>query len=227
VTSQYAKPPLTAELQLEPHLNFISFLHIQLHHYSFFSTPNKTLYITMGWFSSNEKSAAATHPINPDVTTLRGSGAEQDRYGEHFSQIGHQAGEKIREGIHDLTHARGSGAEQDRYGQHLGIGQSGYNAAKAEAQSGYDKAKSLAERALHAKGDGAEQDRYGAHFSTGGLDPVRAAALDIISSKGDVGAASRHGLGHDGWERAKILAAQKGTGAEQVQEARISTVAIV
>ncbi|KZM21324.1 uncharacterized protein EKO05_0008881 [Ascochyta rabiei] len=180
----------------------------------------------MGWFSSDEKSVLATHPVNPDVTTSRLSGAEQDRYGEHFSQIGQQAGEKIREGIHDITHARGSGAEQDRFGQHLGVGQSGYNAAKAEAQSGYnkakaeaqsgyDKAKSVAERALHAKGNGAEQDRYAAHF--GGLfDPVRASALSIISSGGDVSKANYHWLGHDGRERAKFLAAQKGTtGSEQ------------
>ena len=181
----------------------------------------------MGWFSSNEKSAAASNPINPDVTTSRLSGAEQDRYGEHFSQIGQQAGERIREGIHDIAHARGSGAEQDRYGQHLSVGQSGYNAAKAEAQSGYnkakaeaqygyEKAKSVAENALHAKGNGAEQDRYGAHF--GGLfDPVRAAALSIISSGGDTNKANYHWLGHDGRERAKFLAAQKGTtGSEQV-----------
>jgi hypothetical protein len=203
----------------------------------------------MGWFSSNEKSAAATHPVNPDVTTSRLSGAEQDRYGEHFSQIGQQAGEKIREGIHDITHARGSGAEQDRYGQHLGIGQSGYNTAKAEAQqgynaakseaqsgynkakaeaqSGYDKAKSAAERALYAKGNGAEQDRYAAHFE-GAFDPVRAAALSIISSGGNASKAKSHGLGHDGWERAKFLAAQKGTtGSEQVHKARTSAVAIV
>ncbi|KAF2627014.1 hypothetical protein BU25DRAFT_411119 [Macroventuria anomochaeta] len=181
----------------------------------------------MGWFSSSdEKSALKANPVNPDVTTSRLSGAEQDRYGEHFSQIGHQAGEKIREGIHDITHARGSAAEQDRYGQHLAPGQSGYNAvkneaqygynkAKAEAQSGYDQAKSYANRALHAKGDGAEQDRYGAHF--GGLfDPVRAAALSIVSSGGDTSKANYHWLGHDGRERAKFLAAQKGTtGSEQ------------
>ncbi|KAF1364171.1 hypothetical protein EJ07DRAFT_100636 [Lizonia empirigonia] len=162
----------------------------------------------MGWFSSDEKSAAATHPINPDITTSRLSGAEQDRYGEHFSQIGQQAGEKIREGIHDITHARGSGAEQDRFGQHLGVGQSGYNAAKA----------------LYAKGNGAEQERYGAHF--GGLfDPVRASALSIISSGGDTSKADYHWLGHDGRERAKFLAAQKGTtGSEQVRKARIITV---
>lgn len=182
----------------------------------------------MGWFSSNEKSYAETHPVNPDVTTSRLSGAEQDRYGEHFSQIGQQAGDKIREGINDLTHARGSGAEQDRFGQHLAPGQSGYNAvkseaqsaynkAKSEAQSGYEKAKSAGERALHAKGTGAEQDRYAAHF--GGLfDPVRASALSIIKSGGDTSKADYHWLGYDGRERAKFLAAQKGTtGSEQVR----------
>ncbi len=192
----------------------------------------------MGWFSSNEKSAAAVNPVNPDITQYRGSGAEQDRYGDHFSKVGEKAGEKIREKVHDITHSRGSGAEQDRLGQHLGVGQSGYNAAKQEAQyakqetqygfnkvkseaeSGYNKAKSAAERALHASGSGAEQDRFGSHLSTGGLDPVRSAALDIIGHGGDVSKAGWYGLGHDGWERAKFLAAQKGTtGSEQVLNA--------
>ncbi|KAJ4989006.1 hypothetical protein SVAN01_05444 [Stagonosporopsis vannaccii] len=182
----------------------------------------------MGWFSSDEKSVLKANPINPDVTTSARSGAEQDRYGEHFSQIGHQAGEKIREGIHEINaHARGSGAEQDRYAQHLSIGQAGYNAAKndaqygynkakAEAQSGYEQAKSYANKTLHASGSGAEQDRYGAHFGGQLFDPVRAAALSIISSGGDTGKADYHWLGHDGRERAKFLAAQKGTtGSEQ------------
>lgn len=194
----------------------------------------------MGWFSSDEKSAAKANPINPDITTSARSGAEQDRYGEHFSQIGHQAGEKIREGIHEINaHARGSGAEQDRYAQHLSIGQSGYDAAKneaqygynkakAEAQSGYDQAKSYANRTLHASGSGAEQDRYGSHFGGQLFDPVRAAALSIVSSGGDTGKANYHWLGHDGRERAKFLAAQKGTtGSEQVYQARTSAVAIV
>lgn len=183
----------------------------------------------MGWFSSDEKSVLKANPVNPDVTTSARSGAEQDRYGEHFSQIGHQAGEKIREGISEINaHARGSGAEQDRYGQHLSIGQSGYNAAKneaqygynkakAEAQSGYDQAKSYANKALHASGSGAEQDRYGAHFGGQLFDPVRATALSIISKGGDTNKADYHWLGHDGRERAKFLAAQKGTtGSEQV-----------
>lgn len=194
----------------------------------------------MGWFSSDEKSAAKANPVNPDVTTSARSGAEQDRYGEHFSQIGHQAGEKIRESIHDINaHARGSGAEQDRYGQHFSVGQSGYSAAKndaqygynkakAEAQSGYDQAKSYANRALHASGSGAEQDRYGAHFGGQLFDPVRAAALSIVSAGGDTNKANYHWLGYDGRERAKFLAAQKGTtGSEQVHQARTSAVAIV
>jgi hypothetical protein len=205
----------------------------------------------MGWFSSTEKSAAEANPVNPDITRSRLSGAEQDRYGEHFSQIGHQAGEKIRESIHEINaHARGSGAEQDRYGAHFTTGQSGYNAAKneaqygynkakdeaqygynkvkAEAQSGYDQAKSYANKTLHAGGSGAEQDRYGAHFGGQLFDPVRAAALSIISSGGDTSKANYHWLGHDGRERAKFLAAQKGTtGSEQVHEARTSAVVIV
>jgi hypothetical protein len=177
------------------------------------STPTKphkplppTHTTTMGWFSnSTEKSTLATHPVNPDITTQYGSGAEQDRYGQHFGAAGERIAEKVKDGLDDVLHARGSGAEQDRFGQHLGVG-----------SSGYDKAKDAASRALHAQGNGAEQDRYGAHFSTGGRDPVRAAALDIISAGGDAKKAGWHGLGHDGWERAKILATQKGTGAEQV-----------
>ncbi|KAF3003079.1 hypothetical protein E8E13_007676 [Curvularia kusanoi] len=181
----------------------------------------------MGWFSSDEKSVLKANPVNPDVTTSARSGAEQDRYGEHFSQIGHQAGEKIREGISDITNSRGSGAEQDRYGQHLGIGQSGYNAAKdearygynkakSEAKSGYEQAKSYASRAVHASGDGAEQDRYGNYFGKQLFDPVRATALSIIGHGGDTSKADYHWLGYDGRERAKFLAAQKGTtGSEQ------------
>ncbi|KAF3050861.1 hypothetical protein E8E11_009865 [Didymella keratinophila] len=182
----------------------------------------------MGWFSSDEKSALKANPVNPDVTTSARSGAEQDRYGEHFSQIGHQAGEKIREGIHDLNaRATGSGAEQDRYGQHFAPGQSGYQAAKneaqygyqkakSEAQSAYDQAKSYGNKALHASGSGAEQDRYGNYFGGQLFDPVRAATLSIISHGGNTGKADYHWLGHDGRERAKFLAAQKGTtGSEQ------------
>jgi hypothetical protein len=187
----------------------------------------------MGWFSSDEKSVLQTHPVNPDITTSARSGAEQDRYGEHFSQIGQRAGEKIREGISDITDARGSGAEQDRYGQHLGVGRDvkddaryGYNKAKEEAKYGYEKAKSYANQAVHASGSGAEQDRYGAHFSGQLFDPVRAAALNIISHGGDTGKANYHGLGYDGRERAKFLAAQKGTtGSEQVRGAWTATVA--
>ena len=42
--------------------------------------------------------------------------------------------------------------------------------------------------------------------------------MSIIKKGGDLGSASRHGLGYDGWERAKILAAYKGSGSEQVCE---------
>lgn len=194
----------------------------------------------MGWFSSDEKSVLKANPVNPDVTTSARSGAEQDRYGEHFSQIGHQAGEKIREGIKDLNvRATGSGAEQDRFGQHFAPGQSGYQAAKneaqygyqkakSEAQSAYDQAKSYGNKALHASGSGAEQDRYGNYFGGQLFDPVRAAALSIISHGGNTGKADYHWLGYDGRERAKFLAAQKGTtGSEQVREVTQPAVAIL
>ena len=94
----------------------------------------------------------------------------------------------------------------------------GYNQAKATAEEGYERAKATIDKALNAKGSGAEQDLYGSHFDYSSLDlaPVTQATLSIVKKGGDLGSASRHGLGHDGWERAKILAAYKGSGAEQV-----------
>ena len=243
----------------------------------------------MGWFSSDtEKSVLATHPVNLDVTKQYGSGAEQDRLGQHMSGVGSKVGEKIKDGLHDIATAKGSGAEQvngnlnwgytevlniiqDRYGAHFGLGEPeqvraaarsgyektketatsayektknaayseydhlkgtakreydqakdaterGYDHAKNAAERGYERAKDAVDRALRAKGNGAEQDRLGSHFDYTSLDvkPVTRAALSIISKGGNLQAASGHGLGYDGWERAKYLAVYKGHGAEQV-----------
>lgn len=128
----------------------------------------------MGFFSSsNEKSTAATHPINPDVTGQYGSGAEQDRYGAHFGA----STEKLKEA----------------------------------GNRGLDRLR----QAALAKGEGAEQDRYASYFShpeVGVLDTerVKRAVESFLS-----GEKSNHGLGYDGQQRVRLLAA-KGTGAEQV-----------
>ncbi|KAF2128952.1 hypothetical protein P153DRAFT_357439 [Dothidotthia symphoricarpi CBS 119687] len=126
----------------------------------------------MGFFSSNEKSAAATHPVNLDVTSQSGSGAEQDRYGAHF------------------------GASTDKL--------------KEVGNKGLDKLK----QAALAKGEGAEQDRYASHFShpkVGVLDTQKVTkAVESFLSGGK----SNHGLGYDGQQRVRLLAA-KGTGSEQ------------
>lgn len=129
----------------------------------------------MGFFSSNEKSAAATHPVNLDVTTQKGSGAEQDRYGQHFGA----STEKLKE-----------------------VG-----------NAGLDKLK----QAAMYKGEGAEQDRYASHFShpeVGILDTQKVTkSVESFLSGGN----SNHGLGYDGQQRVRLLAA-KGNGAEQVCE---------
>ncbi|KAH7348167.1 hypothetical protein BKA66DRAFT_447368 [Pyrenochaeta sp. MPI-SDFR-AT-0127] len=154
----------------------------------------------MGLFSSStEKSTLARNPVNPDITSQSGSGAEQDRYGSHFS-VPTDALNKGVDKLREAALAKGEGAEQDRYNAHLGVG-----------SKGYDKLK----EAARAKGDGAEQDRYNAHFSPAlhSLDAqrVKEAAQSIVT-KGN--AASSHGLGYDGQQRAKLLAGS-GTGAEQ------------
>lgn len=99
----------------------------------------------------------------------------------------------------------GSGAEQDRYASHFGIGSGGLERIK---------------QAASYKGSGAEQDRYESHFHVD-QERVKEAAHKILHSNGS-GAeqdrwASHFGLGADGWERAKRLAATKGEGAEQVR----------
>ncbi|KAL6707084.1 hypothetical protein ACN47E_004836 [Coniothyrium glycines] len=162
----------------------------------------------MGWFSSpTEKPVSERYPNNPDITTQRGSGAEQDRYGQHFGASTEAIERGINKGVDkvkDLASTRGSGAEQDRYGEHLAIGDRGYN-----------KLKGAAKDAARYKGDGAEQDRYAAHFSPAlhNLDAqvVRRAAARI-AAQGEK--ASYLGLGYDGQQRAKLLAGS-GVGAEQ------------
>lgn len=92
----------------------------------------------MGWFSSDEKSAAATHPVNLDVTTKHGSAAEQDRYGQHFGASTDAIRRGVDKGLDKLQQAalaKGEGAEQDRYSEHLSIGDRGYNAMKDAAKA--------------------------------------------------------------------------------------------
>ncbi|KAF2640581.1 hypothetical protein P280DRAFT_469328 [Massarina eburnea CBS 473.64] len=101
----------------------------------------------------------------------------------------------------------GPGAEQERYATHFSIG-----------QEGFDQVKDAAIKAVNYKGDGAEQDRYAAHFSPDHA-VVAKAVRGILQAKAE-GAeqdrwGSHFGLGADGWERAKRLAAAKGQGAEQ------------
>jgi len=158
----------------------------------------------MGWFSSTEKSAAATHPVNLDVTKEYGSAAEQDRYGDHFASSTDAIRRGIDKGVNKIqkaANASGSGAEQDRYSEHLSIGDRGRNALKAAAQY---------------KGDGAEQDRYNAHFSPAlhSLDAFKAVkAAGSVAANGEKNA-SWYGLGYDGQQRAKLMAGS-GMGAEQ------------
>ncbi|CAF9922431.1 MAG: hypothetical protein GOMPHAMPRED_002549 [Gomphillus americanus] len=179
----------------------------------------------MSWFSSKtEKSALASNPVNLDVTKQYGSGAEQDRYGAHF---GAESSDKVREaarsGYDQAKDAAQKGYNQAKVSAERGYDQAkakaekGYSQAKATAEEGYERAKESIDKALNAKGSGAEQDLYGSHFDYNSLDlgPVTRATMSIIKKGGDLGSASRHGLGYDGWERAKILAAYKGSGSEQ------------
>ncbi|KAF1834598.1 hypothetical protein BDW02DRAFT_568843 [Decorospora gaudefroyi] len=162
----------------------------------------------MGWFSSSEKSPAATHPVNLDVTKEHGSAAEQDRYGQYFASSTDAIRRGIDKGVDRVQHAamgHGSGAEQDRYSEHLGIDDRGYNAVKGAARD-----------ALHYQGEGAEQDRYYSHFSPAlhSLDARKAVkAAGSVAANGEKNA-SWFGLGYDGQQRAKMMAGG-GTGAEQ------------
>ena len=156
----------------------------------------------MGWFSSDEKSALATHPVNLDVTKDHGSAAEQDRYGSHFASDAIRRGvDKGLDKLQNAAQAAGSGAEQDRYGQHLSIGDRGYRAIKEAAKY---------------QGEGAEQDRYNMHFSPAlhSFDAVKAVqAAGSVAANGEKNA-SYYGLGYDGRQRAKLMAGS-GMGAEQ------------
>lgn len=81
----------------------------------------------MGLFSSStEKSVLERYPQNPDITSQRGSGAEQDRYGQHFAQSTDKINEGINKGVDKIksaasqaAHYQGDGAEQDRYNTHF------------------------------------------------------------------------------------------------------------
>jgi hypothetical protein len=172
---------------------------------------NLYTYNTMSWFgSSTEKSAAATHPVNLDVTKQYGSAAEQDRYGQHFGASTDAIRGGIEKGVDKVKQAasyKGEGAEQDRYNEHLSIG-----------DRGYSKMKGVAHDAVHYKGDGAEQDRYNAHFSPAlhSLDAKKALqAAGSVAANGEKNA-SYYGLGYDGQQRAKMMAGG-GMGAEQVR----------
>ncbi|KAF1952040.1 hypothetical protein CC80DRAFT_185204 [Byssothecium circinans] len=106
------------------------------------------------------------------------------------------------------TPRTGPGAEQERHASHFSIG-----------QEGLDKIKDAASRAAHYKGVGAEQDRYAAHFSPD-HEVVNKTVQSLLNAKAQGAEQDRwgihFGLGADGWERAKRLAAAKGAGAEQV-----------
>lgn len=163
----------------------------------------------MGWFSSStEKDPLARNPVNPDVTTQYGSGAEQDRYGQHFS-VPADALNRGVDKIKNIAHTPGSGAEQDRYNDKFSVGSKGYDKLKDAGYAAKDAAK--------YKGDGAEQDRYNTHFSPAlhSLDAqkVKEAARNIAVKGKEAGS---YGLGYDGQQRAKLLAGS-GTGAEQVR----------
>ena len=101
------------------------------------------------------------------------------------------------------------GAEQDRYASHFSIG-----------QEGLDHIKDGASKILNYKGAGAEQDRYASHFSPD-HEVVNKAVQSLLNAKAEGAEQDRwgmhFGLGADGWERAKRLAAAKGAGAEQVK----------
>ncbi|OAL55317.1 hypothetical protein IQ07DRAFT_582817 [Pyrenochaeta sp. DS3sAY3a] len=156
----------------------------------------------MGLFtSSTEKGALGQNPVNPDITKQYGSGAEQDRYGSHFTV----PSETIDRGVNKLKEVasyKGDGAEQDRYGAHFSPALHSLDAQKVPAAAasiaakgneadtyglGYDgqqRAKLLA-----GSGTGAEQDRLGGHF---GLDKdtvanaaqrVQDGARDLLGKK--------------------------------------------
>lgn len=95
----------------------------------------------MGLFtSSTEKSALSSNPVNPDITKQYGSGAEQDRYGSHFTV----PSETIDKGVNKLKEAasyKGDGAEQDRYNAHFSPALHSLDAQKVPAAAASIAAK--------------------------------------------------------------------------------------
>ena len=149
----------------------------------------------------------------------------QDRYGAKFGlgepeqvRAAARSGYEKTKATATSAYEKTKNAAYSEYDQLKGTARKEYDQARDAAERGYEKAKDAVDRALRAKGNGAEQDRFGSHFDYTSLDvkPVTRAALSIIGKGGNLQAASRHGLGHDGWERAKYLAAYKGHGSEQV-----------
>lgn len=120
------------------------------------------------------------YPNNPDITKQHGSGAEQDRYGQHFAQSTDKINEGINRGVDkvkglakDAAQYKGDGAEQDRYSTHFSPALHSLDVQKVKAAAasiaargnkasyhglGYDgqqRAKLLA-----GSGTGAEQVRH-------------------------------------------------------------------
>ena len=131
----------------------------------------------MGWFSSStEKPVTERFPNNIDVTSQRGSGAEQDRYGQHFSipsekvergidkakEVGERGYEKVQQAGKRAVKYQAAGAEQDRYAAH-----------------------------------------FSPYLHNMDARTVKAVAASI-AVKGDQ--ASFRGLGYDGQQRAKLMA---------------------
>ena len=162
----------------------------------------------MGWFSSStEKPVTERFPNNIDVTSQHGSGAEQDRYGQHFSI----PSEKVERGIDKVKEAGERG-----YDKVKDASERGYDKMKDAGERGYEKVQQAGKKAVNYQGAGAEQDSYAAHFSPylHNMDArtVKAVAASIAVNGNQ---ASFRGLGYDGQQRATLMAGS-GTGAEQV-----------
>ena len=121
-----------------------------------------------------------------------------------------QAKDKAQEAMDAVTGSSASkpepkvgGSEVDTYGSHFGLGNDGLARVK---------------QAASMKGEGAEQDIWAGKM--GLLDEQRIQqAKDAMFNSGTSGAEqdryqARFGLGNDGLERVKALAATKGSGSE-------------
>jgi hypothetical protein len=129
----------------KPQQSIFNFQHTQF-------PPNTLLpSIIMGFFSSStEKSTPAQYPVNPDITRQSGSGAEQDRYGSHFSASTERIERGINQGMDKLKEAaktKGQGAEQDRYNAHFSPVAHGYGMDAKQVQKA---AESVANKAKGA-----------------------------------------------------------------------------